>query len=307
MAAEDGLVLQPLRQQQKPVSSLQIKYATQDITTIAVNDIKAATTLEAHGIIGEIEVVEKSDVLTFQGLLRTASASFLIALTEREQVAQIKGKAIYGVTGVALIPLASQLEAQRAIEQHTKLPKKAKSQPAADSPDDVTDDEGIHSGNVTADEDITENPHSSGDPQSPDQPEPQQESSSIAQDVIRRKGQYGRFAERWFSKKGWVSDKRRVSLSIRDKATEAGSKANAALSTKVSPEASKPQNSRVDGADESSLVPSLLPKLLRTTKMLLHSKSFFFSYDYDLTRRMGNEADTNGDLPLHKAVDPLVR
>jgi SacI homology domain len=239
--------------------------------------------------------------------LRIASASFLIALTEREQVAQIKGKPIYAVTGVSLIPLASQIEAQRAIDQYNKSPKKTKNQPSTESPGDVTDDEGVRSGNVTADEDAVENRSTSDDPQSPLQSKPHQESSSIAQDVIRRKGQYGRFAERWFSKKGWVSDKRRVSLSIRDKSTESGSKVNAALPSEINTEPSNRQGSNVDGAGESSLVPSLLPKLLRTTKMLFNSNSFFFSYDYDLTRRVGSETDTSSDLPLAKAVDPLVR
>lgn len=30
--------------------------------------------------------------------------------------------------------------------------------------------------------------------------------SSVAEDVITRKGGYGRFAKKWFSKKGWTAD-----------------------------------------------------------------------------------------------------
>jgi len=35
-------------------------------------------------------------------------------------------------------------------------------------------------------------------------------SSSIAEDVIGKKGVYGRFAERWFSKRGWQVDRNRL-------------------------------------------------------------------------------------------------
>ncbi len=55
---------------------------------------------------------------------------------------------------------------------------------------------------------------------------------------------------------------------------------------------------------------SLLPKLLRTTRILLASKSFFFSYEYDITRRLGsqgNQSMKGSELPLYKTVDPLVR
>ncbi|KAI9866695.1 MAG: hypothetical protein M1830_005918, partial [Pleopsidium flavum] len=50
---------------------------------------------------------------------------------------------------------------------------------------------------------------------------------------------------------------------------------------------------------------SLLPKLLKTTKMMLGSRSFFFSYDYDITRRFGHQGGRSSDIPLHKKVDPL--
>lgn len=50
----------------------------------------------------------------------------------------------------------------------------------------------------------------------------------------------------------------------------------------------------------------LLPKLLRTTKMLLASRSFFYSYDYDITRRIGDQGTKHADVPLHRSVDALV-
>ena len=50
---------------------------------------------------------------------------------------------------------------------------------------------------------------------------------------------------------------------------------------------------------------SLLPKLLHTTKLLLGSHSFYFSYDFDITRQLGRSLPQGGDIPLYKIVDPL--
>lgn len=56
---------------------------------------------------------------------------------------------------------------------------------------------------------------------------------------------------------------------------------------------------------ESSTV-ALLPKILRTTRLYFSSGNFFFSYDYDLSRCVG-EQKSNSSLPLFKQYDPLVR
>ncbi len=56
----------------------------------------------------------------------------------------------------------------------------------------------------------------------------------------------------------------------------------------------------------TSVANTLLPKLLRTTRLLLGSRSFFFSYDLDITRRLGNQGSRTSELPLYKSVDPLV-
>ena len=60
------------------------------------------------------------------------------------------------------------------------------------------------------------------------------------------------------------------------------------------------------GSREANAVNALVPKLLRTTRMLLSSRSFFFSYDLDVTRRLGGEIVKNPEIPLSKFVDPLV-
>lgn len=160
--------------------------------------------------------------------------------------------------------------------------------------------------------------------------------SSIAEDVISRKGSYGRFAQRWFSRTGWALDqKRNMGLTTADKDAqrdesqkevgglkpEAGSAAEA-----VQP---LPQNSEdaagtgADDAEDTSkgaikaaaqvaavqdtnipVAGGLLPKLLRTTQILFgSSRSFFFSYDYDITRSALNTTSAP-PVPLHEHADP---
>lgn len=68
------------------------------------------------------------------------------------------------------------------------------------------------------------------------------------------------------------------------------------------------QETIVSGPDNVDTV-NLLPKFLKTTRILLASKSFFFSYEYDITRRLGcqgSQTAKGSELPLHRAVDPLV-
>ena len=62
----------------------------------------------------------------------------------------------------------------------------------------------------------------------------------------------------------------------------------------------------VNSRGSKDITDSLLPKLLRTTKMLLASRNFFFSYDYDITRRFGSLKDYSKDTPMCRVVDPLV-
>ena len=60
-------------------------------------------------------------------------------------------------------------------------------------------------------------------------------------------------------------------------------------------------------ADGSEAAISLLPKLLRTSQILFgSSRTFYFSYDYDITRSLANPKVPAAPLvPLHEHVDPL--
>lgn len=249
--------------------------------------------------------------------MTVASSSYLVSITRRQQVAQIRSSPVYVVTGVTLIPLSSQKDASNAISQARKSLE----------PDSDGRTLEAH-GDSDSSEDGEQHLASPTEPQAPESSRPTSDPSSVAEDVIGKRGQYGRFAERWFSRKGWSTDKRRtqgmstenVMQSQAEKAspeinTEAGKGSHVTAGgdeTVESSEAPVTQSSRLEKDDTSistepqGIANSLLPKLLRTTNLLLASRNFFFSYDYDITRRIGSQETKSKDVPLFRSVDPLV-
>jgi len=138
--------------------------------------------------------------------------------------------------------------------------------------------------------------------------------SSIAEDVITRKGGYGRFAQKWFSGKGWTVNQRRIlGMSAAEAETIEDTSAGGLAVTSMQ-ESKSPNTTNIVGeAGEVPMVKrrdvaaTLLPKLLRTTRLLFgSSRSFYFSYDYDITRSFANRGQYHAlEVPLHKDVDPL--
>jgi hypothetical protein len=149
--------------------------------------------------------------------------------------------------------------------------------------------------------------------------------SSVAADVMQRKGVYGRFADKWFSRKGWSADSRRtqglsspenqtgkvpknVESTPREDEHAADPAAPDALpsSEKDAPESVKPEDipKALQGQKDATTV-ALLPKILQTTRMYFSSGNFFYSYDYDLSHSIGTSRP-NSSLPLFKQFDPLV-
>jgi hypothetical protein len=161
-----------------------------------------------------------------------------------------------------------------------------------------------------------------------------QRKTSIAEDVIGRKGLYGRFTQRWFSKGGWTTENRRKEgMSSEEDLSNAPVKErlaalnpaptesqehiqkmdvveiNARTESKNSQLPNKPPLEVEHAVEEPSEPPQipLLPKLLTVTKFLFSSKSFYFSYEYDLSRSIANQPNSSSSLALHKSFDPLVR
>ena len=257
-----------------------------------------------------------------------ASSPYLISISSRKQVAQIRGKAIYVITGVTLIPLSSQSDAKKAIDQTNESLKKGQvtsGERSAES--DTSEDEDDHEDNAQLEHE---------DPTVPSTPEksnatPGEESdvprrkTSVAEDVIGKKGQYGRFAERWFSRKGWSMDKKRMQgMSADDQGKDkpvalqnpesSNSSNGTAVKSMLNVDETLHNKDRIPKdesekkhSEGSNVTDTLLPKLLRTTRLLLCSNSFYFSYDYDISRRWGSQETRNPDLPLFKSFDPTVR
>ena len=206
------------------------------------------------------------------------------------------------MTNVVCIPLSSSAEAAECLEQTKRALSRAKGAPEeATSESDTANEDDEYGDNLTSVENDENSAVSSPGRERTSSPHPA--GRSIIQDVIGRKGQYGRFAERWFSRKGWSVERRRsqgMSSGVELPRPSLGAETDPKASTaKLDPDAIE------DPVADVAI--TLLPKLLRTTKMLLTSHSFFFAYDMDITRRVGAQPAWGTDLPLHKEVEWLVR
>lgn len=218
--------------------------------------------------------------------------TYLITITRRQQVAQILGHPIYVVTEVAVTPCSSKADADESIKTTcAHLERRA--------PQSTTDDEGA------SDDDSTEAPSSVqdeiDDAAVDDTPRSSLERSSVAEDVLRKRGSYGRFAQRWFSRSGWTQDQQR---------TMGMGSSPPPPSSKDSTGPFPPPPAKVpleEEAKETTPVSTLLPKLLRTMQFLFGtSRSFYFSYDVDITRSLMKKSDfPETDMPLYSQVDTI--
>jgi hypothetical protein len=243
-------------------------------------------------------------------------------------VAQIRGKAVYTIAEVALIPLSSQADAEKAIiraqesqRRHAEEVKAGVASGSDSSEEDEDDDVSL-----TEDNSVTSHPPAKQELEP--QPDLHKRTTSIAEDVISRKGLYGRFTQRWFSKGGWtVENKQKEGISSQENLSKASVQeqldavnpapaeeqdqafgegtSNVGLDSAVPNEAPEEVKHAVEESPEAPKVP-LLPKLLTVTKMFFGSKSFFFSYDYDLSRSISNQPNALSSVPLFRTFDPLV-
>lgn len=158
-----------------------------------------------------------------KGLLSVASYSYLISITQRQQVAQIQGNPIYAITNIALIPTSSRADALQAITQAKEHPSQPERSPedanlaSSDGEDAADDDEGEDGNSLTdgdtdgGETDISTVPdsdsqppaHASGEKEKEGEPaRPRGRSiNSIAEDVFGKRVRFGRFAASWLSRK----------------------------------------------------------------------------------------------------------
>ena len=67
------------------------------------------------------------------------------------------------------------------------------------------------------------------------------------------------------------------------------------------------RNSDRTSADvERGIVHSLMPKLLHTIKLLFSSDTFYFSYDFDITRSLAGQDWSASSVPLSQQSDHEV-
>jgi SacI homology domain len=209
---------------------------------------------------------------------------------------------------VTLTPLASRTEAEASIiNTQAVIQQRTASSHDLDESDSDGDEEEF-SAAVSEDVDDEDVQRPSADTSSISSGH--QRTSSVAEDVMKRKGSYGRFAQKWFSRKGWAVDQRRnLGMAVSDSgiSTPDGNE-SAKVETPnqhvTSSDSDKNNDTSIRDQKVSDVAANLLPKLLRTTQILFgSSQSFFFSYDFDITRSLINRRTTT-DLPLHTQVDP---
>ena len=141
-------------------------------------------------------------------MLNVTSDAFLIVITDREQVASIQQKhPVYVVTNIAIIPLSGQKNAAAAIGKARAL-KKAPAE-AQDAGSETEDDEmelETDGENPVVDPEVQEEIEQAGKKAVGEG----EGKGSVTEDVLKKKGAYGRFTSRWFSKRGWAVDQRRA-------------------------------------------------------------------------------------------------
>lgn len=136
-------------------------------------------------------------------------------------MAQICGAPIYVVTEVAVTPCSSIAEAEDSIQKTALHLQGGRAGQSAGEDSDSSGDE-TQASSVLIDE---LEDHALSDSET----RPDSARSSIAEDVIKRRGSYGRFAQRWFSGSGWTLEQKR-SMGMSNSPTLAATAAKDAVS-----------------------------------------------------------------------------
>nr|POF18224.1 phosphatidylinositide phosphatase sac2 [Quercus suber] len=295
-AAADGLLLHPTGTGREREPGLRLAFGTQNSITSAIadrdvpDDGSHQIVLETYGIVGLLDLVK---------------TSYLIAITRREQVAQIRGKAVYGIRDVALIPLASQAQARSAIGVARRIAAGHASEEEDEESEVETDEEG----SVTADEDeLTSNV-----------PKASKNTGSVVKNIVQDRGKYGRFAERWFSTGGgWtVSGRRQQGMTEQkdERLTKEREKQTEEAFPNIAPASldSSEQGSKVDGegaefghsSSSKSAIETLTPRIVSAARLYFSSSGFYFCYDHDISRSLVRKDPSPSSTPLWKRFDPL--
>lgn len=320
-AAVDGLFLQStgLRGSSVDNGGVRIEYGTNKITSVSKKDESVENGLETHGIVG---------------LLNLVTSSYLVSITRREEVASIREKSIYRVTDVCLIPLKSKEEAEKAIAAAQKLLKQSKSDPAATAKaiggeeteeEDVGDDTSTIA-SVDADDkgpDHEREPEGEAAALEPPKDGVVKKSSTFVKDVVQDKGKFGRLAGKWFSRTGskdatkgqeggdavgeggdgLTKEQEKQAQEALPKGYDAKVGAEQDDSKDEEGKQSKKQQPRE--AKRQNAIEYLTPRILRSARLYFSSSGFYFSYDHDISNTLSHENGMASSLPLWKRFDRL--
>lgn len=135
--------------------------------------------------------------------------------------------------------------------------------------------------------------------------------TSVARDVATGNVSFGRFASQWLSRQSWpvtrpTADPADLVINLSNSQEFPGTQGKdvAAPSKSLESEAAVRMPGR-DPHGPGTATLGLLPRILKTARMIFTSRSYFFSYDFDLTRRF--EKLGRLDQPLtFRNLDPLV-
>lgn len=230
----------------------------------------------------------------YVGLITVSRLTYLITITKRQQVASLFGSPIYVVTEVAVTPCSSQTEAKESIGKTARHLARLSAHGSDGDESDSSDNElGVPTAPVDEIEDAVV---------SDTEGRPDSARSSVAEDVIRRRGSYGRFTYPSYGGSGWTAEQKRMASS------PTLSPSHSKIPTSPTITEDSPAEEASVPADTAPIpVSNLLPKLLRATQLFFgSSKSFYFSYDFDITRRLGEKtALPSSDEPLYSRVDSV--
>ena len=334
-AADDGVVLRPLRVDEGNGREIRIEYGTHTISALPKSGSRAADTK-----------VEEVVVPGIVGILDLVSSAHLVVITNRELVAKVWGKDVFAVRDVALISLASRVEAEKGVVAARKVVDREEKADLAKSGDAEHEGNAADEGNVDAegrasldtdrgatdveltdDEDGAEDAAGTG--RGVENGAPRQtllgRGAGVAKGVVTGPVKIGRFAGRWFAK-GGGGGKAGTDLSAardgegggaaepqgtekNDHATggvdEQKATADKMQKGRVSQTRDVPEAEEQKKGTKQSVIESLTPRILRSTGLFFASSGFFFSYEHDISGSLTQKSEMSGSTPLWKRFDPM--
>ena len=251
-------------------------------------------------------------MLIIIGILDLKSIAYLIVIIKQKQVAQVRGKAIYVIRDVKMIPLDSQAEAEKSIknaENRLKGSKNTAEESETEESDADEDQEPIS---------LRDNERADDAPAIVPAEDTPRQSGAATKEATQGKGRSGTFAQRWLRKKSLKPNARKKQeLSTEDnQTTEKQPIANgSAVAQQSGDQEGEDVGAQCTGKTETSneasrkrsAIETLAPRIKRNARLFFSWSGFYYSYEHDLSGTLLQKGSTVSDIPLWKRFDPIVR